>query len=216
MTETPVAIVPLPTTPNELIKGHGPMGGLILRLQRYALLGWVLFFILLFFHFGVILVSSLVPRPVVVVDEAGKVLGELEYLNPSTRSDQELTASSMEFARLFLSLNSETIYNDYAAAMNMMCPELFELTKEAIRKDNYLRSVELAKSRSWLEFASGANAAAVVERKDLEVVTRVRGILGVQGAELISKPFDMTLMLRIVPRNSHHTAGVCIAGRRDN
>lgn len=193
------------------------MGGLIMRLQRYALLGWVLFFIMLFFHFGVVLISSLVPRPIVAVDEAGKVLGDIEYLQPSARSDQELTASAMEFARLFLSLNSETIYNDYSAAMNMMCPELYRVTEEGIRQDNYLRSVELAKSRSWLEFARGANVAAVVERKDLQVMTRVRGTLNMQGtADLVAKPFDMTLLLRIVPRNSQHTAGVCIAERRDN
>lgn len=193
------------------------MGGLILRLQRYALLGWVLFFMMLLFHFGVVLMSSLVPRPVVAVDESGRVLGNIEYLKPSARSDQELSASAMEFARLFLSLNSETIYNDYAAAMNLMCPELYNATKEAIRTDNYLRSVEQAKSRSWLEFASDAAATAVVERKDLQAMARVRGTLNVQGgADPVAKPFDMTLMLRIIPRNSQHTAGVCIAERRDN
>lgn len=211
------AAVPLPTKASDLLKGHGPTGGLIVRLQRYALLGWLLFFLMLFFHFGVVLMSSLVPRPIVAVDEAGRVLGNIEYLQPSARSDQELTASAMEFARLFLSLNSETIYNDYAAAMNLMCPELFDLTKEAIRNDNYLRSVELTKSRSWLVFAGGANASAVVERKDLQAVTRVHGTLNVQGdADALAKPFDMTLILRIVPRNSQHTAGVCIAERRDN
>lgn len=206
---------PLPTTASDVLKGHGPMGGLILRLQRYALLGWVLFFIMLFFHFGVILVSSLVPRPIVAVDEAGHVLGNIEYLKPSARSDDELTASAKEFARLFMSLNSETIYNDYSAAMNMMCPELYEVTKEGISKDNYLHSVELAKSRSWLEFAS--DAAVLVERKELQVRTRVRGTLNIQGTtDILAKPFDMSLLLRIVPRNSQHTAGVCIAERRDN
>jgi hypothetical protein len=208
---------PAPTSPNELVKGHGPTGGLIVRLQRYALVGWILFGTMLLFHLSVVFISSLVPRPVVAVDEAGRVLGNFEYLSPSARSDQELRASAMEFARLFLSLNSETIYNDYAAAMNMMCQELFNSTKEAIRADNYLRNVELAKTRSWLDFSVEHGGAAVLERKNLQAAVRVRGTLNVQGTgELVAKPFDMSLGLQIVPRNTLNTAGVCVAERRDN
>lgn len=208
---------PEKVTANELIKQHGHAGWLIVRLQRYAMLGWGLFFVLLLFILVTILLSSLVPRPIIVVDESGRLLANIEHLKPTARSDQELLAASMEFTRNYLSLTSSDIYDDYAIAMNMMGPELRAITTEARRKDNYLKTVELAKTRSRVEFSTDLNRPSVLERKGLMAFVRLRGNLVVTGeGSQITKPFDVTLTVAIVARNTLNTAGIQVLETRDN
>ena len=84
---------PLKLTPNELLEKHGPAGWLVRRLQAYALLGWILFGVTLALHFALILVSTLSPRPIVAVAASGRVLGTLEYLSPTSRSDADILAA---------------------------------------------------------------------------------------------------------------------------
>jgi hypothetical protein len=214
----PVAAEP-PTkaTASDLLKMHGPTGYLIRKLQRYALLGWGLFFATLLFHFLVVLVSTLAPRPVVVVDPAGNKIGNIEFLGTSTRSDQELLAAAMRFMRNYQSLNSDTIYEDYAEAMNAMSKELEAATKEALKRDNYLARVAKAKTRSWIEFGIGAQAPALVDKRDLEATVRLRGNLIAEGeGGRVEKPFDTTLVLHTVPRTTQNTAGIQIISRKDN
>ncbi|OYV67591.1 MAG: hypothetical protein B7Z74_09425 [Deltaproteobacteria bacterium 21-66-5] len=47
---------------------------------------------------------------------AGQVLGRMEYLGPDSRSDAEIRAAVKRFLDDYLSLNSTTIFDDYAAA----------------------------------------------------------------------------------------------------
>jgi uncharacterized membrane protein YGL010W len=83
---------PTKLSANEILKKHGPAGWMIRKLQFYGMLGWILFFITLGMFFLSGLVRSLAPQPVVAVDEAGRVLGVMEFLKPSSRSDDELKA----------------------------------------------------------------------------------------------------------------------------
>ena len=207
---------PEKTEANEILKNHGPAGWLVRRLQRYALLGWFLFFITLSIHFLIVFASTFSARPVVVVDESGRVLGALEYLKPTTRTDQEIVAASKRFATLFMSLNSSTVYEDYAEAMNMMGPELLGITQQAIKTDNYLARVEAAKAKSWLEFAPN-NGARIVERRGLNAQVRLTGNIVIDaGTGPVSKPFDITLETEAVARNTTNTSGLIILSRKDN
>ena len=201
---------------NEILAAHGPAGWLVRRLQRYALLGWGLAAFLLCAHFLIVLASTLSPRPVVVVDQSGRVLGNLEYLKPDSRSDQEILAASMQFATLYMSLNSATIFEDYAAALNLMVPELRAVKTEAVEQDDYLSRVEAAKSRSWLEF-SPKGGAQIVARRGLNAQVRLTGNIVVDGgAQRIERPFDLRLEIETVARNSVNTAGIVVLDIKDN
>lgn len=202
---------------NELLAMHGANGYLIRKLHRFGLLGWGLFIAMLLLHILVVLVSTLSPRPVVAVDQAGHILGNIEYLKPTTRSDQEILAASERFLHGYLSLNSDTIFDDYADAMNMMSPTMQTVTTASLKQDNYLARVQNAKTRSHLEFAQGPNAPVIVDRHNLDATVRLRGTIVVDGqGSHVEKPFDTTLVLRAVARNTNNTAGLMITDRKDN
>lgn len=202
---------------NELLTMHGPTGFLIRKLQRFGLLGWGLFVATLLMHMLIVLVSTLSPRPVVAVDESGRVLGNIEFLKPASRSSQEILATAQRFLHAYLSLNSDTIFEDYAEAMNLMSPDLQRVTKEGLTRDNYLARVQKAKTRSWLEFAQGGDAPQIVDQRGLDATVRVRGAILVDGpGGHVEKPFDTTLALRAVARTTANTAGLMIIDRKDN
>jgi len=207
---------------NEILLKHGPMSSLVRSLQRYALLGWFLFFLTLGAHFLLVMLSTLTPRPVIAVDESGRIIGNLEFLTANTRSDQELMAASMRYVQNFMSLNSETIFEDYAAAMNMMAPELLDKTRENILANNYLAVVAKAHTRSRITFGGGEAAPVVLGRKDLDADIRLRGTIFVFDGRVkgsvseVKKPFDVTIHVRAVPRNSMNTAGIIILDWKDN
>ncbi len=203
--------------PNELLAKHGTAGWLVRQLQAYALLGWILFGVTLSLHFLTVLISTMSPRPIVAVDASGRVLGTLEYLSPTTRSDQDILDASERFADNYLSLNSATIFNDYAVAMNMMGPDLLKATEQALHHDTYLARVAASHTHSWIEWADGDAAPRLLNRQGLDAQVRLRGTLFVEGpGGAVQKPFDMTLDTRAVARNSFNTAGVEILSRRDN
>lgn len=211
MTNTPEK-----TTANALLKQHGPTGYLILRLQRNARLGWALFVITLFGVFGLEYVRAVVPGAVLVVNEKNQVVGNIEYLKPTARSDEDLLAGAQEFTKHYLSLDSSTIFEDYSLAMNMMCPEMFEQAKAAIQKSSYLKKIESAKTQSRLEYAHDAARPVVVKRNGLDAQVQLRGNLITSGTGTpVATPFDVMVDLRIVARNTQNTAGLCVAQSRD-
>ena len=55
---------------NELIARHGLQGSMVLRLQRFSLLGWFLFSFLLVTNIVVVTIDQIIPEPVIAVDEA--------------------------------------------------------------------------------------------------------------------------------------------------
>jgi hypothetical protein len=200
---------------NEILKKHGPAGWLVRKLQRYAMLGWLLFFILLGVQFIERLVKILASQPVVAVDAGGKVLGTFEYLKPSTRSEEEIKAAAMRFANNYLSLNSATIFEDFSEAMNMMGPEMMKEAQETINKDNYLARVARARTRSWLEFAPN-DGVTIVDQRNLEAKVRMRGNIVVEGESKVVKPFDITVETQAVARSTNNTSGLKILSRKDN
>jgi hypothetical protein len=208
---------PIKAKANELLAMHGPTGFLIRKLQRYSLLGWGLFFATLLMHMLIVLVSTFSSKPVVVVNESGQMIWSIDYLKPSTRSDQEILAASQRFLMHYMSLNSETIFEDYAEAMNLMSNDLQKLTKEALKQDNYLARVAKVKTRSRVIFAQGKDGPVILERRGFDASVRLRGVIQIEGAtDRIEKPFDTTLQVRAVARNTNNTAGLVIIDRRDN
>lgn len=197
---------------------HGPAGWLIVRLQRHALAGWIVAAVVIGLHFLVLLVSTITPRPVIVVDQAGREVGYMEYLKPTTRSDQDVTVAAMHYLSSCLSLNSATIYDDYAHCMNLQTPALQAATKAAITADNYLPRIEKAKARSWLEFSTGANAPAVISRNGNDIHVRLKGNINTDlgGKYAEPKPFDVTLLVRPAARNTLNTSGITVVESRDN
>ncbi len=82
----------------ELLMMHGSTGGLIMRLQRYALLGWALAAVLLFVFVAYIFADKLFGTPVLAVNEEGQVLGHFEYLSSASRNDSEVVAGGQRFS----------------------------------------------------------------------------------------------------------------------
>ncbi|MDH5573278.1 MAG: hypothetical protein OEY89_16065, partial [Gammaproteobacteria bacterium] len=70
---------------NELMMNHGIHGSLMLKLQRFSVLGWVLFFLLLLANVVVVAIDQIIPEPVIAVDESGRVLGTFEFMDASQR-----------------------------------------------------------------------------------------------------------------------------------
>ncbi|MHB8346904.1 MAG: hypothetical protein ACYDHM_06855 [Acidiferrobacterales bacterium] len=204
--------------PNELLGRHGPNGWLIVRLQRYALAGWIAFFVLLALFVLLVFVSTMAPKPVVAVNAAGQVLGHMEYLSPDSRSDTEIIAASRRFLDDYLSLNSATLFDDYAAALNMMSPALRAATLAALRRGgDYLARVRAAHARSRLSFDAPPGGERILERRGLTAQVRIRGELHIHdhGGRATVRPFNITLDVAIVARTMANTAGLEITGIRE-
>ncbi len=219
MTAVPPPIVPRKLTPNALVKRHGPAGSLLLRLQRYGTLGWALFFVTSFVFVLYLFADRLAPTPVIAVDPSGRVLGTFQYLNARQRTDQEVLASAMDFTQNYLSLNSASIFSDYAAAMNMMGKTLFQQSKTLITQDDYLARIRAAGAHSVVEFANGSGAPQILERKGLHAAVRLRGKIVVWPAgtgKSRSQPFDLTLFMTAIPRSTLSTQGFRIDAVKDN
>ena len=209
--------------PNELLGQHGPNGWLILRLQRYALAGWIAFFGLLVVFVLLVFVSTLAPKPVVAVNAAGQVLGRMDYLGPDSRSNAEIIAAAKRFLDDYLSLNSATIFDDYAQALNMMSPALRHAALAALRHgggaggSDYLARVRAADARSRLSFDAPPRGVRILERHGLTARLRVRGAIHIrdQAGRATVRPFDMTLDVAIVARTLANTAGLEVTGIRE-
>ncbi len=209
---------PVKIEKSALLKVHGETGWLIVRLQRYALLGWSLFFILFVVLIGSYFLNTFLPKPLLVVDSEGRVMGEIDFFDPVKRLDEELLAGGMKFLSFYLSVNSETIFDDYSIAMNMMTLELLEQAKVSVVEDGYLAQIEQAKSRSHIEFSEGENVPKIIQRGDEESSMRLQGTLTVfpaAGSPQIT-PFDITLFLKVVPSTTLRRSGIEISAIHDN
>lgn len=209
---------PLKTKPNEHIDRHGPMGFMILRLNRFAILGWVFGFVILIFFGLYIIIDKFQPVPVIAIDAAGRVLGTFEYLDPTVRTDEELIAASKYFLERYLSLNSSTIYNDYAAALSMMTEDLKKSKLEEIKLTGYLPKIEKAHSRSFNEYSKGQKKIAIIAKKGLNAAIRLRGdmIVTPENGKILERPFDITLDIKVISRNTLVTTGIQITNITGN
>lgn len=210
-------LIPASRERNELLSMHGPNGYFITRLARYAVTGWVAFFLSITLIFFYIAIDKLTPTPVIAVNGNGQILGTFEYLDPTTRSDEEVIAGSKYFLDRFLSLNSSTIFNDNAAALSMMQESLRDRKLEELKATNYLNRAEKARAHSFNEYLV-KNGATIIAKRDLLRSVRLQGnlIITPQDGRTIEKPFDVTLDIEIIPRNTFVTAGLSIIDIRNN
>ena len=200
---------------NALLRRHGPQGFLLHRLARYALAGWCCFLLSLGAFFLYALIDALRPAPVLAVDRSGRVLGRFEYLSAAERSDAEILAAARYFAERYLSLNSHSIYDDYAAAMTMMDSAQRQRTAEELRQTNYLGKVRRANARSYLEY---------LEPPELVGRDGDRALVSLSGRMVIytradiaaERRFELLLDMRVVPRSSFATAGVQVVDIRQS
>lgn len=205
---------PTQLSEKELLNMHGPTGGLVIRLQRYALLGWLLAGVLLFVLVAYVFLDKVFGTPVLAVNEEGQVLGHFEYLSGSSRTDDEIMAGGQRFLRDYLSANSSFIMEDYTRALNMMAVELREQKLAEVLETNYLVRIGEANTRSHLEFTANPS---IEWRRELEASVRYHGnVVAQSGKSIVEQPFDITLTLLAVPRSTLATVGFKVIGIEDN
>lgn len=198
----------------ELLAMHGPTGGLIMRLQRYALLGWGLALTLLLVFVTYIFLDKMFGTPVLAVNEEGQVLGHFEYLSGSSRTDDEVLAGGQRFLRDYLSANSAFIMEDYTRALNMMEEGLRQQKLDEVLESNYLIRISEANTRSHVEFS---DSPTIEWRRELQSEVRYRGnVVAQAGKSIVEQPFDITLTLQAVPRSTLATVGFKVTGIKDN
>jgi len=197
---------------NELIARHGLQGSMVLRLQRFSLLGWFLFSFLLVTNIVVVTIDQIIPEPVIAVDEAGRVLGTFEFMDASQRTNEEILAGAIYFARNYVNVNSSTIFDDYAASVNMMSPEFAKKTLDDVRRTGYLTAIREGETQSRVKYARGKAAPEIIRREGLEAVVHLRGDIVVRhiNGEQRPTPFDLTVFMKLVPRTTLSTHGLQI------
>ena len=195
---------------NELIARHGLQGSMILRLQRFSLLGWFLFSFLLVMNIVVVAIDQIIPAPVIAVDEAGRVLGTFEFMDASQRTNEEILAGAVYFVRNYVNVNSSTIYEDYAASVNMMSPAFAKKTLDDVRRTGYLTAIKEAETQSRVKYARGKDAPQIIRREGLEAAVHLRGDIVVRhiNGEQRPTPFDLTVFMKLVPRTTLSTHGL--------
>ena len=197
---------------NELITRHGIQGSMVLRLQRFSMLGWFLFVFLLLMNVVVVTVDKIIPEPVIAVDEAGRVLGTFEFMDATQRTNEEILAGAIYFVRNYVNVNSSTIFDDYAASVNMMSPEFAKKTLDDVRRTGYLTAIREAETQSRVKYARGKVAPEIIRREGLEAVVHLRGDIVVRhiNGEQRPTPFDLTVFMKLVPRTTLSTHGLQI------
>lgn len=206
-----------------ILTQHGPRGHFVKVLYRFRMLGWVLFALLLAFVLLRYTLAGLIPAPVQVVNDRGEIIGQIDYYNTLQRVPDQYITAGMAFLNYKLSLTSSTIFQDSNHALVMMAPalrekELAKLTTDVdpSTKKPVLLAIEEQKTRSWLEFANGADAARVVATKDGTTTVRYKGQLSVVGARRVDRPFDITVEMRAVARNAMNPIGIEVEAYNDN
>ena len=198
----------------EVIARQGVAGSLVLMLRRYALLGWLLFFITAAWAGAFALVQIARPVPVLTLDSEGRLLGRIDYVDPLQRNDSELTADSLYFLTHYLSANSATIYDDAAIALSMMSEELRRSKLEQYKQTNQLQQIERADSSSQISFArTGQKKPQVIWRREGMAGIRIGG--EIRLGEAISNPYFVELTVRLIPRTLDNNHGIEITDIRD-
>lgn len=197
---------------NELMMSHGIHGSLMLKLQRFSVLGWVLFFLLLLANVVVVAIDQIIPEPVIAVDASGRVLGTFEFMDASQRTSEEILAGATYFVRNYVNVNSATIFEDYAAAVNMMSPTLAKTTLSEVRRTGYLTAIKEGETDSRIKFSSGKETPTIIRREDLVATVHLRGDIVVRylNGNEAATPFDLTVLMRLVPRTTLSTHGLQI------
>jgi hypothetical protein len=212
-----------------LLAKHGPRGHFVKLLYRFRMGGWVLSGILLTYLMFAHLVSIALPKPVMVVNDHDEIIGQIDYFNTVHRTDAELITAGKRFLQYRLSVNSETILEDVLNSLNVMAPPL-RLQQQALLvtdvntpslldpkiKRTYVLAVTEMKTRSHIEFDTGANAPRIVGERNGWRIIRYTGREVVIGDKKAERAFDMNVTLRATARNSKNTLGIEVEAFNDN
>lgn len=207
-------VTPEKLSSNELLQKHGPTGSLLLTLQRYALLGWGLALFMVFAFVLAVLASTLSRKPIIVVNEQGQLIGQVDITNSIHRKDDEIVASAKFFARNYLNINSATVFDDYAQAINLMGPAFRDRTLKAVREDGYLAKIKDGNTTSRITWAE-KDAIGFQRHSNDRADVQLRGHILIAGSPNKSVPFNVVVSLTVVPRSTLNTYGVVVTGVKD-
>ncbi len=151
------------------------------------------------------------------MDESGRVLGTFEFMDASQRTNEEILAGAIYFVRNYVNVNSSTIFDDYAASVNMMSPDFSQKTLEDVRRSGYLTAIREAETQSRVRYASGKLKPQIIRREELEAVVHLRGDIVVRHitGEERPTPFDLTVFMKLVPRTTLSTHGLQVFDIRE-
>ena len=195
---------------NGLLNKHGETGRLMLQIAAHARVGWWLFVVTAVACAGLVITQVLVPKPVLLVDRSGRIVGHVVWRVPQV-SNRALLRDCMRFTSNFMSLNSATVFADYAHALNLMAPTLRHHVMKQLRRTHYLASVHLARSVSWIRFDKGAGKPRVVHRAARDALVHLAGniiVIGKRHRRLL--PFDLLLGVHMVTPETNNLAGIVI------
>lgn len=150
----------------------------------------------------------IIPKPVMVVDrETGEIIGE--YQTSAYRTNDELIGGAKRFMNFYLSFNSETVYDDFGAAMTMMTDELRRKHLKYLKESNLANQIFSAKSKSTLKF----NSVTIINQKNNVSCIELKGdLVFLAGSPKDSRvPFHYILKVKPIPVSSINTAGIKIA-----
>lgn len=191
---------------------HGPKQkreAKLLRLLKIAIV--VIVLQVLMFGAFVVAVTIKPEQPIVVDKDTGEVIGE--YMTTAFRTNAELIGGAKRFTQYHLSFNSATVYEDFAAALNMMSDKLRESRIKYLKESNLARDIKSASSTSHLDFST----EKILEMKGPYAKVELAGDLVIgnrntTGADTLvvrkKVPFRIVTDLQMVPVTPNNTAGV--------
>lgn len=188
------------------VSAHGPTGHLLRSLQRYAVLGWLLFAITGVLFATYVFITVLQPPQTVVVNESGQIIGQLEYFDERARPDSAVVATAKYFMSHHLSVSAATVYDDKAIALSMMSEALRERELENLAATDFFATVEKVNNLSRIEFVDTGEVTNRVQRRDgrqVEVLLNGNVVLGLEDPKRV--PFRAVLTLQLTPRR--HASG---------
>jgi flagellar basal body-associated protein FliL len=169
--------------------------------------------VLLVVMFGTFMVAVAIKpeQPIVVDKDTGEVIGE--YMTTAFRTNTELIGGAKRFAQYHLSFNSATVYEDFAAALNMMSDKLRERRIQYLKESNLARDIKSASSTSHLVFTT----EKILEEKGPYAKVEMAGDLVIGNRNTTSAetlvirkkvPFRLVADLKMVPVTPTNTAGI--------
>lgn len=202
----------------DLLASHGPRRWIYGWLYRLRMMGWVFFSITLLYLIIMHTVSVAFPRPVLVVDQLGNPVGQIDFYDKLTRSNFDYTTAAMHALSCKLSMNSETIMNDVKCWLDMVDQHtgLYKSETQKIASDPSFYEISQAKMRSRLEYDRDEDAPRVVSRQGKTVFVRLTGKRVVYRKAKTEQRFDTTIGLKAVPRNGQNTFGIEVVSLDDN
>ena len=195
-----------PLKAKEALGAHGPTANMAVSLQRYALLGWVLFGFTALVFVIYVFIQMLRPEPVIAVDESGRISGTIEYLDGTNREDGEVIAALKRWIDAKRSANSSTIYQDVSFYLSMLSGELYQREIKNIADTLSPAVIEKAGTTSRIEWDD--RKTRIVKRNGVNVEMRMVGKLIIGQKTPVTKQFDIGIAARIVARTPLKSGGM--------